>query len=164
MLFRDISRIKIINRRAQWAFTLLELLIAMAIAAALAAIAVPAYQKYMERLKVNQAVAEISSLSLDLEHYYGGQFTYPATLSGLGKTIPLDPWGHAYKYVPIDVTPRPSVGKILKDKSLHPVNSDFDLYSLGPDGRSSTQLSAGVSQDNIIRAGNGSYIGQASGY
>ena len=115
------------GRRAQSAFTLLELMIAMGIAVTLAVIAIPAYQKYMERLKVNQAVAEISSLSLDLEQYYGGQFTYPATLSGLGKTIPLDSWGHAYKYVPIDVTPRPSVGKILKDKSLHPVNSDFDL-------------------------------------
>lgn len=152
------------NRRAQSAFTLLELLIAMAIVVALAVIAVPSYQKYMERLKVNQAVAEISSLSLDLEHYYGGKFTYPATLAGLGKTIPLDPWGHAYQYVPIDVTPRPKIGKILKDKSLHPVNSDFDLYSMGPDGRSSTQLNAGVSQDNIIRAGNGSYIGPVSGY
>ena len=145
-------------------FTLLEMLIALVVAAALAAIAIPAYQQYRERLMVNQAKMTIAVLAADLIRYYSAHNTYPATLAGLGIAIPLDPWGHAYHYLPIDVTPAPKVGQMLKDKSLHPVNSDFDLYSMGPDGTTTTQLASANSQDDIIRAGNGSYIGSASGY
>jgi general secretion pathway protein G len=145
-------------------FTLIELVIALVVAAALAAIAVPAYQQYRERLKVNQAKMTISVLAADLARYYTIHNTYPATLAGLGIAIPLDPWGNAYRYVPIDVPNPPKVGKILKDKSMHPVNSDFDLYSMGEDGKTTTQLASHNSQDDVIRAGNGSYIGPASGY
>lgn len=149
---------------SQSAFTLIEMMIVLVVFATLAMISIPAYQKYVERLKVNQAMAEISSLSLDLTKYYSGHFTFPATLAGLGVTVPNDPWGTPYRYLPIDITPPPKIGQVLKDRSLHPVNSDFDLYSMGPDGQSSTQLAAKVSQDNIIRGGNGSFIGSASDY
>jgi general secretion pathway protein G len=145
-------------------FTLLEMLIALAVAAALAAIAIPAYQQYRERLMVNQAKMTIAVLAVDLIRYYSAHNAYPATLASLGIAIPLDPWGHAYHYLPIDFTPAPKVGQMLKDKSLHPVNSDFDLYSMGPDGATTTQLASAKSRDDIIRAGNGSYIGSASGY
>ncbi|MEJ2632674.1 MAG: prepilin-type N-terminal cleavage/methylation domain-containing protein [Acidihalobacter sp.] len=145
-------------------FTLIELVIALVVAAALAAIAVPAYQQHREHLKVNQAKMTISMLAADLTRYYRTHNTYPATLAGLGIFIPLDPWGNVYNYVPIDVRNPPKVGKILKDKSMHPVNSDFDLYSMGEDGKTTTQLASYNSQDDVIRAGNGSYIGPASGY
>jgi hypothetical protein len=46
-----------------------------------------------------------------------------------------------------------------KDKSLHPLNSDYDLYSMGPDGQSQTPLTAKASRDDIIRANNGGFIG-----
>jgi hypothetical protein len=35
---------------------------------------------------------------------------------------------------------------------LHPINSDFDLYSKGKDGDSAAPLTASRSQDDIIRA------------
>lgn len=150
-------------------FTLLEMLIALVVAAALAAIAIPAYQQYRERLMINQAKMAIAVLAADLTRYYGTHNTYPATLAGLGIAIPLDPWGRPYVYVPIDVVPAPSAGNLYKDKSQHPLNSDFDLYSLGPDGKTSRVIpnknnKKSPSYDDVIRAGDGSYIGLASGY
>jgi general secretion pathway protein G len=54
--------------------------------------------------------------------------------------------------------------KIRKDRSLHPLNTDFDLYSLGADGRSVAPLTAKQSHDDIIRANNGGYYGYGEDY
>jgi len=53
------------------------------------------------------------------------------------------------------------MGSVRKDRFLAPINTDFDLYSMGPDGDSRAQLSAQPSRDDIIRAANGSYFGLA---
>jgi general secretion pathway protein G len=45
-----------------------------------------------------------------------------------------------------------------------PINSDFDLYSVGRDGQSAPALTAKVSQDDIVRANNGGFVGLASDY
>jgi general secretion pathway protein G len=51
-----------------------------------------------------------------------------------------------------------------KDRFLVPINTDYDLYSMGKDGRSSPPLTAKASRDDIIRANDGAYIGLASNY
>jgi general secretion pathway protein G len=56
------------------------------------------------------------------------------------------------------------VNDVRKDKNLHPLNTDFDLYSLGPDGESRLPLTAGPSRDDILRANNGAFIGRAENY
>jgi hypothetical protein len=38
---------------------------------------------------------------------------------------------------------------------------DFDLYSVGKDGASSKQITGAKGRDDIIRAGNGGFIGLA---
>ena len=53
---------------------------------------------------------------------------------------------------------------VRKDHNLVPLNTDFDLYSMGPDGESASPLTAKASRDDIIRANNGSYIGTATNY
>lgn len=78
--------------------------------------------------------------------------------------IPADPWGNPYQYLPIDINPPPNKGQVRKDKSLNPLNSDFDLYSMGPDGQTRLPLTTPTAKDDIIRAGNGSFIGIASDY
>lgn len=55
-------------------------------------------------------------------------------------------------------------GQPRKDHALHPLNTEFDLYSKGKDGESQAPLSANVSRDDIIRANDGQYIGLASNY
>jgi len=53
---------------------------------------------------------------------------------------------------------------VRKDHNLVPLNTDYDLYSMGPDGNSVGPLTAKASRDDIIRANNGSYIGPAANY
>ena len=55
-------------------------------------------------------------------------------------------------------------GKVRKDKNLVPVNNDFDLYSMGKDGASTPAFTAKMSQDDIVRANNGKYVGLVADY
>lgn len=147
----------------QAAFTLIELMIALVVVGALAAIAIPSYQAYIERTKRTQAVADIFMLSTAIERFYSNNFTFPASLAALGGGLPLsDPWGNPYQYLGIEVVPPPNTGAVRRDKNLNPLNSDYDLYSMGPDGRTQKQLTASQARDDIVRAGNGGYIGVAS--
>jgi len=45
-----------------------------------------------------------------------------------------------------------------------PINSTYDLYSMGADGRTATPLTAAISRDDIIRANDGQYVGFAENY
>lgn len=51
-----------------------------------------------------------------------------------------------------------------KDHNLHPINSDYDLYSMGKDGKSVSPLTGGPSRDDIVRANNGRFVGKAADY
>lgn len=151
------------NRARQAAFTLVELLITLVILATLTAIAVPSYQSHIQKAKQSQAVKEIAEISMTIERFHSLNSTYPANLAALGAEAPgNDPWGHAYGYLAIDVSPAPANGAIRKDKNLNPLNSDYDLYSKGPDGQTQKQLTAAKARDDIVRAGNGGFIGLAS--
>ena len=44
------------------------------------------------------------------------------------------------------------------------INSDFDLYSSGPDGQSMPTLNATVSRDDIVRAADGAFYGVAASF
>ena len=57
-----------------------------------------------------------------------------------------------------------SIGHARKDRFLVPINSDFDLYSMGKDGQSVSPLTAQKSHDDIIRANDGGYYGLASNF
>ncbi len=49
-----------------------------------------------------------------------------------------------------------------KDRFLVPINTDFDLYSMGKDGESVPPLTAAKSRDDVVRAANGAFVGLAS--
>ena len=53
-------------------------------------------------------------------------------------------------------------GHARKDKVLKPLNSDFDLYSVGPDGQTQASLTSSVSRDDVVRARDGAFIGTAA--
>ena len=74
----------------------------------------------------------------------------------------LDPWGNAYVYLSFEGLR--GLGRMRKDKNLVPVNSDFDLYSMGPDGRTALPFTAAASRDDIVRANDGGYVGKAENY
>lgn len=54
--------------------------------------------------------------------------------------------------------------KPRKDRFLVPINSDYDLYSMGPDGQTNEPLNVPVSRDDIVRASNGAYVGVAENF
>jgi len=142
--------------------TLIELLLAMAILGVLVAIALPKYYDYRERVKQAQAVQDIAALQLLIQNYRLNVGTYPAALADVGNGSKLDPWGRAYVYV--DLTSINGKGMARKDRKLNPINSDFDLYSVGKDGTSKTQLTNKESLDDVVRASDGAFIGLAANY
>lgn len=78
-------------------FTLLELLVVMAIIATLLTIAVPRYFKSLERSKETVLRQDLSTLREQIDRYAGDKGHYPETLQTLVadhylRTIPVDPF------------------------------------------------------------------------
>lgn len=143
---------------------LLDLMIALIIASLLAAVAVPAYDKFVDRAKVARAIGDIGSVSIAIERFRTrNDNQLPGSLNELPITVPADPWGAAYQYLNI-MAAGPGNGASRKDGKLNPLNSDFDLYSVGADGESMSPLSAKTSRDDIVRANNGAFIGLGEDY
>ena len=143
-------------------FTLLDLLAAITIAAILAAIAFPSYEQHVTRANTSAAIADIAKIHLAIETYIMNAGAPPPSLAAIGKGNLLDPWGRPYAY--LSFSGLKGKGLMRKDKNLVPINSEYDLYSVGPDGDSKPPLTAKPSRDDIVMANNGKYIGPASGY
>ena len=86
----------------------------------------------------------------------------PVSLAAIGRATLLDPWGNPYMYVKLAGTN--GTGQARKNKFQVPLNDDFDLGSAGPDGKSKNPLTAADSQDDILRAWNGAFVGLASDF
>jgi general secretion pathway protein G len=141
-------------------FTLVELLIAMAIVITLAAIAVPNLMAAMNQARIARTVGDINTFEDDIALYQTLNGALPDALAQCVDGNLNDPWGNPYQY--LNHTNMHGNGQARKDRFLVPLNSDYDLYSDGLDGKSSPPITANPSQDDIIRASNGSYIGLAS--
>ena len=121
------------RRPAEAGFTLIEIMVVVAIIAILGATVVPLIMDRPDQARVVRANADISSFESALELYKLDNFAYPSTEQGLQalvekpsgdpepqnwkpyvKTLQQDPWGRDYLYV--------SEG------------SDYQIISLGRDG------------------------------
>jgi general secretion pathway protein G len=124
------------SRRHGRGFTLLELLVVMVIIGLLVGVVGPRYFAQVGKSQVKAARAQIEELDKALEAYRIDVGHLPTSEQGLAalqaqppgeqnwqgpylkKDVPVDPWGNPYVYV----TP-----------GTH--NNDYDLISLGKDGR-----------------------------
>jgi general secretion pathway protein G len=147
------------RRRA--GFTLIELMLTVAILGTLVGIAIPSYRTYVERAKVASAVSDIRNISTEIDGFEADRGRLPADLMEIGYDTWRDPWGNAYAYLPLTGMLGSGGPQPRKDRFLVPINSDYDLYSPGPDMFSLAALTAAQSRDDVVRASNGSFIGSA---
>ena len=126
------------NFRLSAGFTLLELLVVVAIIGLLAAYVGPRYVSQLNKSEVTAARTQIEALGRALESYRLDNGSYPSAEIGLNallirpanqprwngpylqKEVPVDPWGNAYYY------------RLSKASRA---GRDFELLSLGRDGR-----------------------------
>ena len=138
----------------------MELLIVMAILVIICALAIPSLMAAVQDAKIAAAVGDITTMETEIAQYQILNNVYPDDLSQIGRPNFLDPWGTPYQY--LNHATMKGNGKARKDRFLVPLNSDYDLYSVGKDGLSVSPITAKASQDDIIRGSDGSYDGLAS--
>ncbi len=147
-------------------FTMIEMLIVLAIIGTILAIALPMFQNVLDNARIARAIGDISALQTDVASYEAGGKGLPETLAAIDRSSLVDPWGQPYQYLKFDVDQKgkgPPKGA-RKDRFLVPINSTYDLYSLGEDGKSVAALTAKASRDDIVRANDGGFIGLAVKY
>ena len=205
-------------------FTLIELMLAVTIAGILSSLAIPTYVDFLEKARVARSIAELHMLATEIKAFAISSEQYPDTLTQIGQSTLLDPWGNQYQYlriecgtviigrlptpdspasgsaglvIPVNGFPLPNQahisfavdegghqglihriakgggggggpgcggGKPRKDHFLHPISSDFDLYSMGKDGETVAPLTAQKSHDDVIRASDGAFYGLAANF
>jgi general secretion pathway protein G len=229
-------------------FTLMELMLVVAILGILGSVAVPAYLGYLEKARVARSIAEIRHIEKSIKLFYVTADNYPLTLAELGVDNVRDPWGMPYQYLNVmalaavatsphhsaeledrnalwwswfsapsaHATPPPDRGNgnggtagnrgqgskqgggnqgggsqgggsagqgspgasgngaassmpaagvgTRKDRFGAPLNSDFDLYSMGRNRETADSLSTPQSYDDIVRASDGIFVGLASDF
>ena len=132
------------------------------------AIVFPLFQAALERARVARAIGDVRALQTDLLTFEAAGNGLPETLAVIGRATEEDPWGNPYRYLRFPPGsgsgPGPPPQGARKDRFLVPINSTFDLYSVGKDGGTVAALTAKASKDDVVRANDGGYIGLAEKY
>lgn len=136
-------------------------MIAVLIVGILAAVAMPYYGNYRNRVNTLQAANDIVGNEAVVELYLATNKTLPTSWTDIPQARRTDPWGRPYVYYDIQANGK---GGARKDHALNPLNTDYDMYSVGPDGVSKSQITQKDSVDDVLRASNGTYVGIAAGF
>ncbi len=148
-------------------FTLIELILVASIMGSLAALAIPNVARVLEESKVTEAMTDIRIFAATARDHKLVNGRFPDSFDKFGfDDPPIDPWGNEYEYLLIEgqFDIYPPGKKPKQDRFLRPINRDFDIYSMGPDGETSDVLTDAASLDDIIRANDGGFVGIAEDY
>lgn len=140
-------------------FTLIELLAVVALLGLLATLASPKLRLAVDKAKEVKAISDLKAIAVELANME----TLPATLDGIGWGGRLDPWERPYVYVPFGAGPGVPAGA-RTDRFSIPLNTRYDLYSVGRDGGTSQSLGAGSSMDDLVVANDGGFVGHGKAY
>lgn len=92
------------SKSASQGFTLIELMIVVAIVSILAALAIPAYQDYVARAQTSEGLALASAGKVAMSTYYGDHGRYPANNAEAGMASPSSIYGENVRSVYVDNT------------------------------------------------------------
>lgn len=141
----------------------MELMLTLVIVGILSALAIPSYERSIEQAKVASAIADLLTIKLSIDRYrLNSNDAIPLSLAEINSGNKRDPWGNAYVF--LNFSTSNGNGMKRKDHNLVPINSRYDLYSMGADGESVSPLAAATSRDDIIVANDGTFVGKASDY
>jgi general secretion pathway protein G len=114
------------------------------------------------RAEVAVAIGDIRAIGIDIEAYQTDGGPLPTSLAQIGRDHLRDPWGRPYVYFPFPESRgdgRAPPAGARRDMFLVPINSTFDLYSVGRDGATAIALTAKSSHDDIVRGNDGGFVG-----
>ena len=167
---------------------MIEMLMVLAIIGTLLAISLPMLQTALDKARITRAIGDIGALQIDIATFEAAGKGLPLSLADIGRSDLLDPWGAPYRYLNFGCEAGAGGGGggggggqgkggggggggncenpkgARMDRFLHPLNSTYDLYSMGKDGNTVLALTAKASKDDIIRADDGGFIGLAVKY
>lgn len=170
-------------------FTLVELAMVVAVIGILIAIALPTYGNVLQKAKTTRAIGDIRAIDREIQAHHRLYGCYPSSLAEIGYGDIKDPWGNPYVYNVLSSGKGGgggggkgkgkgggpdscmacnggciNKGQARKDKNLVPINSDYDFYSMGADGKTASALTAEPSKDDIVRGSDGGFIGLGADY
>lgn len=117
-------------KQLQKGFTLIELMIVVAIIGILAAVAIPSYQDYTARAQVTEAVGLTSGFKTGFAEFYADQGKWPAHLTQVGSTISGKYVSAITIEVGADATGDVAIQATMKATGVNP-NIASKTYSLG---------------------------------
>ena len=143
-------------------FTLVQLLITIAVLGAVGFGAIPQCTSIVQDGKVSSAVADIAKIGQAAISFQLRTGVLPNSLEELDNIPSHDPWVRQYRYN--NLTGNGAIAAARINSNRTPINTLFDIYSLGQDGESVSPLTANTSGDDVVWARDGQFIGLASDY
>ena len=138
-------------------FTLIELMVVTVVMGTLAGMAMVRTSYTVEQARIAKATGDIRALAQDILGYQTSGHALPPGLTDIDRAGLLDPWGRPYVYFLFSTGGIPRTDIFGVD-----LNTDFDVYSVGPDGASATSIVAGPSQDDVLLGNDGGFVGRAT--
>ena len=160
-------------RQSGSGFTAIEILITLAIISVILAIGVPTYSEHRKKVMNAECAKDLVMISQRLEKYHSFNYEYPEYLVDMGISME-DPWGNPIQYLNLsDIDPVSGAVQAgskgpkptpRKKQNLKPLNTDYDLFCVGPNGVYMPNISHKDSLDDVMRADDGAFLGLAADY